>query len=152
MTITITKMLPDAAEACEQILRALPEWFGIEEAIVLYRKDIETMPTYVALDGDQIVAFLTVNQHNEYSAEIQVMGVLTPYHRKGVGRMLVEHIEKILRDENYEYLQVKTLAPSHPNEPYQRTRRFYASCGFRPLEENKLWGDVNPCLIMIKRL
>jgi hypothetical protein len=24
--------------------------------------------------------------------------------------------------------------------------------GFRPVEENNLWGDVNPCLIMIKHL
>ena len=24
--------------------------------------------------------------------------------------------------------------------------------GFRPLEENKLWGERNPCLIMVKHL
>jgi ribosomal protein S18 acetylase RimI-like enzyme len=145
-------MPADAAENCEQILRALPQWFGIEEAIVGYRKDIEQMPTWIAVDNDRIVGFLTVRHHNEYSAEIQVMGVLSEYHRHGVGRALVEHIEKLLREKNMEYLEVKTLAPSDPNEPYQRTRRFYAGVGFRPLEENKLWGDANPCLIMIKKL
>lgn len=152
MTFTITPMPADAAENCEQILRALPQWFGIEEAIVGYRKDIEQMPTWIAVDNDRIVGFLTVRHHNEYSAEIQVMGVLSEYHRHGVGRALVEHIEKLLREKNMEYLEVKTLAPSDPNEPYQRTRRFYAGVGFRPLEENKLWGDANPCLIMIKKL
>lgn len=152
MPITITTMPSEAAETCEQILRALPEWFGIEEAILHYRKNIESMPTWVAVDNDRIVGFLTVNHHNEYSAEIDVMGVLKEYHRKGVGRALVAHIEKLLRKQKVKFLEVKTLAPSDPNEPYRRTRRFYASVGFFPLEENNLWGDANPCLIMIKKL
>ncbi len=152
MPVTITTMPSEAAETCEQILRALPEWFGIEEAIVHYRKNIESMPTWVALDNDRIVGFLTVNHHNEYSAEIDVMGVLKEYHRKGVGRTLVEHVEKLLREQKIEYLEVKTLAPSRECHDYELTRRFYVSVGFRPLEENNLWGDANPCLIMIKKL
>jgi len=24
--------------------------------------------------------------------------------------------------------------------------------GFEPLEENRLWGETNPCLIMVKHL
>jgi len=40
LTYSITSISPGAAETCEQILRSLPEWFGIEEAIVSYRKDI----------------------------------------------------------------------------------------------------------------
>ncbi len=152
MTFTITTMPPETAEACEQILRALPEWFGIEEAIVGYRKDIEKMPTWVAVDDEHIIGFLSVNHHNKYSAEIHVMGVLKEYHRKGVGRALVERVEKQLREQQIEYLQVKTLAPSRECHEYELTRRFYANLGFRPLEENKLWGDANPCLIMVKRL
>ncbi len=152
MTFNITSIPADAAETCEQVLRALPDWFGIEKAIVGYRKDIEKMPTWVAIEKDRIVGFITVNFHNEYSAEIQVMGVLKEHHRKGVGRALVKYIERLLREKNIEYLEVKTLAPSDPNEPYKRTRCFYASLGFRPLEENKLWGEDNPCLIMVKRL
>ena len=152
MTFAITTMRPEMAETCEQILRALPEWFGIEEAIVSYRKDIETMPTWVAVDDDRIVGFLTVSHHNEYSAEIQVMGVFKEYHRKGVGRAMVVHIEKLLREQKVEYLQVKPLGPSRECHEYELTRRFYASLGFRPLEENNLWGEANPCLIMVKRL
>lgn len=153
MVYTITTMPPNAAETCEQILRSLPEWFGIEEAIVSYRKDIEKMPTWVAVDNDQIIGFLTVNYHNEYSAEIQVMGVRKEYHRKGGGRALVEHIEKLLREKKIEYLQVKTLGPSRPCAEYEQTRRFYERLGFRPLEETtKFWGESNPCLIMVKKL
>ena len=99
MTFTIVRKPTGADKTCEQILRELPEWFGIEEAIIGYRKDIEKMPTWVAVDNDRIVGFLTVNYHNKYSAEIQVMGVLKEYHRQGVGRALVVHIEKLLRDQ-----------------------------------------------------
>ncbi len=52
-----------------------------------------------------------------------------------------------------ECLQVKTLGPSHPDEHYARTRRFYESRGFRPLEEiDSIWDETNPCLIMVKRI
>ena len=52
-----------------------------------------------------------------------------------------------------EFLQVKTLGPSRPDEGYERTREFYAAMGFTPLEEiHGLWDPGNPCLIMIKHL
>lgn len=36
---------------------------------------------------------------------------------------------------------------------YGRTRRFYQACWFRPLEElAAIWGEENPCLIMVERL
>ncbi len=152
MKPTIKDMPAESAAECEAILRALPKWFGIEDAIVHYRREIEKNPTYIALDGEKIAGFLTVKHHNEYSAEIYVMGVLKEYHRRGIGRALVDHVEKLLREKSVEYFEVKTLAPSDPYEEYKLTRKFYTSLGFRPLEENKLWGEANPCLIMVKRL
>ena len=67
--------------------------------------------------------------------------------------MLVEHAEQMLRDTGREYLQVKTLGPSHPDTHYAATRAFYAACGFLPLQETAaFWGEEQPCLIMVKRL
>jgi hypothetical protein len=52
-----------------------------------------------------------------------------------------------------EYLQVKTLSDSHPDEGYVKTRAFYRSVGFRPLEEmRELWSPDQPALLLIKRL
>lgn len=49
--------------------------------------------------------------------------------------------------------EVKTLAPSHPDRNYAKTRAFYQRVGFRPLEElPELWGEANPCLLMVKRI
>jgi hypothetical protein len=61
--------------------------------------------------------------------------------------------ESFFRPLAVEYLQVKTLGPSYRSPDYARTRRFYESRGFRPLEEIKgFWNEENPCLIMVKHL
>ncbi len=148
----IERMREGEAAACEAVLRALPDWFGLEDAIVQYRKDIETMETHVVRGDDEIVGFLTLRSHGEYSSEIHVMGIRTEHHRKGIGRRLVDHAERLLRDRSVEYLQVKTLGPSRPNESYDRTREFYQAMGFRPLEEFPEMWPGNPCLLMVKKL
>ena len=137
----------------ETILRALPDWFGIEDALVEYVKQTEHLPTFVAKSGNETVGFLAVKQHFEKAAEVYVIGVLPDHHGRGIGRALVEHVERWLADRGVEYLQVKTLGPSRPNEHYERTRLFYESVGFRALEELKtLWDETNPCLLMVKRM
>ncbi|MFC1706488.1 GNAT family N-acetyltransferase [Planctomycetota bacterium] len=151
-TVAVRPLAECEADTCEQILRALPDWFGIEEAIVQYRRDIEAMETYVAEVNGDLAGFLTLNRHNKHTAEIQVMAVRPESHGLGIGRALVEHAETLLRSRAVEYLEVKTLGPSRPNAHYEKTRGFYLAMGFLPLEENKLWGERNPCLIMIKHL
>lgn len=100
-----------------------------------------------------MVGFLSIKQHNPYAAEIYVMGVIRAAHRQGTGRALVAHAEKWLLEQGVEYLQVKSLGPSHPDPGYTRTRAFYLALGFRPLEEfSQIWDEHNPCLILIKRL
>ncbi len=153
MTFTIAGPYTGKAIVCEPILRALPAWFGIEEAIVHYVKVIERLPTFLADQSGQVIGFLSLQQHNAYAAEIYVMGVRPETHRQGVGQALLQQAEVFLRQQQLEYLQVKTLAPSHPDINYAKTRAFYTAVGFRPLEElPQLWGEQNPCLIMIKRL
>jgi GNAT superfamily N-acetyltransferase len=137
---------------CESIMRRLPGWFGIEDSIVGYAKDTEAMETWVAEIGGDVVGFLTLNQRRPSSSEIHVVALLEQFHGSGVGRDLVEHAEDLLVDRGIEYLQVKTLGPSRPNAEYERTRGFYEHVGLRPLEENRLWGERNPCLIMVKHL
>lgn len=153
MEIVIRGPLLEQAAVCEPILRALPEWFGIEAATHQYIEDIQGLPTLLALSEDQVVGFLTLRLHNAYAAEIHVMGVLPGWHRRSVGRALVRAAEAHLHQQEVEYLQVKTLSAAHPDKNYARTRRFYQAMGFRPLEEfPELWGPANPCLQMIKSL
>ncbi len=151
--VAIAKAGPEAVADCEAILRALPGWFGLEEAIVGYRRDLETMETWTARDDDRVIGFITVNRRFPTSAELQVLGVLEAYHRRGVGRRLLHHVETALRKDGVRFLQVKTLSPARENAEYARTRAFYRAMGYHPLEEfPTLWDPANPALQFIKAL
>lgn len=131
------------------MLEALPDWFGLPDAVERYVQDVAALPV-LAVDD---VGFLALKIHSDTAAEIYGMGVLPEHHRTGIGTALVEAAEDLLRGTGIEYLQVKTLGPSRPDEHYAATRRFYEARGFRPLEElTAIWGQENPCLIMVKRL
>jgi GNAT superfamily N-acetyltransferase len=153
MEIEVQGPLLGMASACEPILRALPQWFGIPQATEQYLRDIGGLPTLMASLGGQTVGFLTLKEHSQYAAEIHVMGVRPELHRHGTGRALVTRAEEYLCERGIEFLQVKTLSERHPDSNYARTRAFYSAMGFRPLEEfPELWGAENPCLQMIKSL
>jgi len=130
------------------VLRALPEWFGIEDATTAYIRDVRDLETYAA--GD--TGFLSLKHHNPRAAEIYVMGVVPGEHRGGIGSALLAAAEDALRARGVEYLQVKTLGPSRASRGYAATRRFYEARGFVPLEEfPNLWPG-NPALLLVKRL
>ena len=134
---------------CEHVLRDLPEWFGIDTATAAYIRDVAELPTFAVSD----VGFVSLKQHTPRAAEIYVMGVRRHEHRRGIGTALVAAAETYLRVRGFEYLQVKTLGPSRPNDEYAATRAFYETCGFVPLEEiHGLWDEDNPCLVLVKRL
>jgi ribosomal protein S18 acetylase RimI-like enzyme len=153
MSIQIEGPYFEKSKVCTLIIRSLPDWFGIEEAIVHYSNSIDHLPTWLASEGDRVIGFASIKRHTPYSAEVYVMGVLMEAHHKGIGRALIGKSQEWLKAQNVEYLQVKTLGPSDPDEGYAKTRAFYAAMGFRPIEEIKqIWGEENPCLIMIKKL
>ena len=143
----------ERSRICATILRALPEWFGIESAIEHYVAEVRALPTLAAGSADEPAGFRSLKQHSPYAAEIYVMGVLREHHRAGIGTALVVRAEELLRTRDVEYLQVKTLAPANPSPNYARTRKFYEAIGFRPLEVfPTLWDEHNPCLLLVKRL
>ena len=153
MDFVITGPYLEQTVVCSPILRALPDWFGIEQALMGYEAAINKLPTFLARAGDQTVGFLSLKQHNPYSAEIYVMGVLPDFHHAGIGRALVEIAQRYAKSLQIEYLQVKTLGPSNNDAGYAQTRSFYAAMGFRPLEEfTQIWDENNPCLVMVKRI
>jgi ribosomal protein S18 acetylase RimI-like enzyme len=138
---------------CNSILRALPDWFGVEASILDYTEQVKKLPFIAAYDGDNAVGFIALKSHTPYASEICVMGVLKEYHRRGIGRSLVAACEKQCRENKQEFLTVKTLAESRESKSYQKTRLFYLSLGFKPVEVfPALWDEENPCLLMIKRI
>jgi GNAT superfamily N-acetyltransferase len=140
-----------AGETCRTILKTLPAWFGIPASVEDYIATADRSPTVIASRGGQDVGLLTLLRHSRYAAEVYVMAVLPELHRHGIGRALLGHAEGILAADGVEFLQVKTLAASKPDDGYDKTRAFYLAYGFRPLEElRNLWDPENPALQMIK--
>ncbi len=149
LTVVRDRQDPDAVEA---LLRSLPQWFGIEEAIRHYVEDASTLPTYLAVDATAVVGVLLMRRHYPVAAEVHLMAVAPTWHRHGIGRLLLQTAETDLCSDGVRWLQVKTLGPSKPSTEYARTRAFYQALGFEPLEElHGFWGD-NPCLIMVKEI
>lgn len=158
-------MAPGQQAECESILRALPEWFGIESALLQYVQDIRRYPTWLARTVEPAsgraaeqarstgaIGFITIRRHYPESAEIHCMAVRPAMHRRGIGRAMIECIERTLRGEGARFLQVKTLGPSRPDPGYALTHRFYAAMGFAPLEEFPTLWERNPALQLVKAL
>jgi len=136
----------------ESLLRSLPKWFEIEEALMGYVNDAHTHDTYTAVMDGEVVGALIVKHHYRYASEVHLMAVRPSLHRCGIGRKLLDVLETDLASRSVRFLQVKTLGPSHPSVEYAGTRLFYEAMGFRALEEiQELWPG-NPCLIMVKSL
>jgi GNAT superfamily N-acetyltransferase len=141
------------AELCRAILKALPDWFGIESALETYAAETERYLTFGAYDSDErIVGFMTLRGQNRFTNEIYVMAVLPSHHSKGIGSLLVSFAKTWSRARGFELLEVKTLGPSKPDPFYDRTRDFYSRMGFRPVEEFEGVWEGNPCLVMVMAL
>ena len=143
----------DKSNICDTILRALPNWFGNELAIIAYAEKVKTMPFYTAHDENSPIGFVAVKVHNSYTAEVCVMGILKDYHRQGIGKRLIKCCEIYCKNNGMDFLTVKTLDESSGSKSYERTRLFYLSIGFKPLEVFPLfWDKDNPCLFLVKNI
>ena len=141
--------LAPAAHA-ERILRSLPRWFGIEEALLQYAADSNRYPTFLAEEREP-VGFITVREHFQGSWEVHCVAVHAVHRSKGIGRRLHAHTEAWLQQQGVRILQVKTLAAAHPSPEYAETRRFYDAMGYTPLEVfPTLWGPKLPVLQLVK--
>jgi len=141
----------DIQAACEAILRSVPEWFGIEEALMQYVRDTATLPTFVMRHECRIIGFLTLREHFPQAWEIHCVAVHAEVRGQGVGKKLLMHVESWLAEHGARFLQVKTIAATSPNPHYALTRGFYERMGFAPVEVfPELWSPSNPCLQMLK--
>jgi GNAT superfamily N-acetyltransferase len=142
------------AQACDAIVRGLPDWFGLESGISDCEAAVRSQEGLVAERGDGSVAgFLTWVRHFPETAEITWMAVAAGEHRRGTGRALIEALSGRLGDDGVRLLLVKTLSANGDSEHYDRTRAFYLAMGFLPLQEMpELWDAENPALLLVRPL
>ena len=134
-----------------EVLKDLPEWFGIPESTQAYIEGAKDLKVWAAFQEGDLLGFVSLSYSSEDCAEIDCLGVKKAHQGRGIGSQLLATLEseacKMLI-----FLQVKTVAEGS-NKDYDRTNVFYRSLGFKKLEIfPQLWGPQNPCQILIKKM
>ena len=134
------------------ILESLKEWFEVEESREGYIRECADWIFLAAKNDDKIVGFLCLKETGNATVELAVMGVLKDHHRNGIGRQLICKAKEVAKSSGYEFMQVKTVKMGM-YEDYDKTNRFYISCGFKEFELFPLyWDEANPCQIYVMSL
>ena len=138
----------------KEVLESLPDWFGNQQALDDYVRQVAEFPYWAALnERNQCIGFFSVRIHYGHTGDIFVCGICPEYQHKGIGRALYCRAEDYFVENGCKYGMVETLSELVDCEPYARTRRFYRSIGYEPLITlTEMWDEKNPCLIMIKLL
>ncbi|WP_051388992.1 GNAT family N-acetyltransferase [Arthrobacter sp. 35W] len=139
-------------DAVDQVLKSLPEWFGIDDAIAGYVASVVRRDCFLAvLDGD-VVGVALVERHFPESAELALIAVGAGHRGSGVGAALVHAVSETLRAEGCSLLQVHTVGSSFENAAYEQTRAFYRRMGFLPLQEFDRIDWDGPTLVLVMQL
>ncbi|MBV8950445.1 MAG: GNAT family N-acetyltransferase, partial [Actinobacteria bacterium] len=77
------------ATGCDSIIRALPDFFGVQSGLVECERAIRHEDGLVAVEGEQLVGFLTYTHHNVVSVEITWMAVAPERRNQGLGWTLL---------------------------------------------------------------
>ena len=136
-------------QIARQVLEALPEWFGIEQAREEYISDSTGQMFFASIHDEQPVGFLCLKPTGRDTVELAVMGVRKEYHRQGIGRALVKTACQMAKKQGFSFMQVKTVQMGHYPE-YDATNRFYQSLGFKEFEVfPTLLDEWNPYQIYV---
>ena len=118
-----------------ETLKHKPEeskWFD-PEAIEIMEKEFPNKKGYVALVNNDVVGFISYKLKTD-GLELSWIGVLEKYHRKGIGKKLVERLLIFAKEKKCKFIDVETVAPHHVDENYRKTVAFYEKIGFKEHE------------------
>ena len=147
----------DDAAACDAIVAGLPYHFGQEQGRRDCAAAVRRDPGLVAVDGGEIVGFLTYVPRFDEAAEITWMAVRADRRRLGIGHELIDRLSADLEAAGRRILLVLTVSPSdpgpEPDDGYRSTRAFYRSVGFvlgRDLTRE--WDGGDTAVLLVKSL
>ncbi|WP_428102429.1 hypothetical protein [Candidatus Rariloculus sp.] len=67
----------DIRAQSEEILRSLPQWFGIEEGLLAYAEATSHLPTFALMNEQSAMGFISLDEHFSESWEVHCMLNLT---------------------------------------------------------------------------
>jgi GNAT superfamily N-acetyltransferase len=150
----VRKGSPEDIAGCLAIVDGSPEFFN-EQGRRDARGHFDQHPFFVLREGDTVLGFAVVARKYPRVAELVLAAVNPARRRQGVGREILEHVARVLKQEGVAILEVKTLAAEGRSKGYEATRAFYEKNGFLHVETVSpypAWGPGNPCAIYIRAL
>ena len=137
----------------EDVLKDLPEWFGIEESTRHYIDKVVKYKFMALYVGEHAVGFYSLREENKDVLDMYVLGIKKQYHGRGLGSTLQDFVNDYAKTHGYSYVMVLTLSEKHSDKGYALTRDFYHKNGFIDIyQSDKIWDKSNPTQIMIKKL
>lgn len=126
--IELRPMRPDEQEAVLEVARTLATWFQPLDQMAL-AIDLREHEGIVALEGTQIVGFLTFHLLSPDVSELSWFGVLDRMQGRGVGSVLLRHLEAELRARGVRRIELSTVPADH-EAAFAATNAFYQRHGF----------------------
>lgn len=111
-----------------EIAKELPEWFT-PEAIKQIEKDLKNCKTL----SDEGKGFI-IYYFEDKKCFIKWMAVRKGFQGQGIGKKLIKQLENICRENKISEIETDTLAETEDYKPYESTRKFYHSVGFKDVE------------------
>ena len=144
------------ADACDRIIASLPYHFAHEQGRRDCADAVRRDTGLVAVEGGEVVGFLTYVPRFDQAAEITWMAVRNDRRRRGIGHTLIEELSERLRAEGTRILVVLTVSPSdpgpEPDDGYQSTRAFYRSTGFVLARDLRNEWESDTAVVMVRPL
>jgi ribosomal protein S18 acetylase RimI-like enzyme len=144
------------ANACDGIVAGLPYHFADEQGRRDCAAAVRRDPGLVAVEGGEVVGFLTFVPRFDEAAEITWMAVRADRRRRGIGHALIDRLVEQLASEGRRVLLVLTVSPSdpgpEPDDGYQSTRAFYRSTGFVLGRDLRGEWDADTAVLMVRAL
>jgi len=117
------------------IARNLKEWFN-KEGLKNMKIDFEINNLVIVADKNRVVGFLCYSSENG-KIKILWVGIRRESHRKGVGKFLLNWLEKESKKYELKIIEVETLTDKDSYAPYKDTREFYFKNGFKKVGYKK---------------
>ena len=137
MTISI-RLITDAAERsahCAEITRKLPRWFGRPEANANYVRGMANRIVYASFIDEKVAGLIGLEFHFTTTCNVWWLGVDPAFHRRGIGRALLDRSIVEARTRGCLQMAVETMSPRANSPEYNLTRRFYQELAFVPFVE-----------------
>jgi ribosomal protein S18 acetylase RimI-like enzyme len=148
----IKELLSEEIPKVVAVLESLRQFFP-EEAIPMIEFSLKEHHSLAGCLNEDVVSFLVYELRDSKTAEIMWMGVLEEYHGLGLGTMMLDYLEQMLKRRQVSQLVTSTLSYTVPYKPYEKVRTFFYHRGFKALGiQSNYYEEGIDRLILVKQI